>query len=85
MAPTKQDRSFIGREWDEDEGRIIEDAWVCACGNTPNGDGFYSVDPGGNWIEPLVDSAWDGKRYGCASCGRIVDQDTLEIVGQMTE
>ena len=57
------------------------DAWVCHCGNTPCGDGFYSCDRNGREVEP-VEGQWDGCRYVCNGCGVIIDQATLEIVGQ---
>jgi hypothetical protein len=57
------------------------DAWICICGNTPDSDGFYTCDEAGDEIEPTADSDWNGL-YVCANCGRIIDQETLEIVGQ---
>lgn len=59
-----------------------KDAWVCICGNMPHKDGFYPCDKQGNELEPTIDSPWDGKLYVCDQCGRIVNQDTLEVVGQ---
>ena len=58
-----------------------EEAWVCVCGNTPCDDGFYPCDGDGNEMEPSIGSDWENL-YVCASCGRIINMDTLEIVGQ---
>jgi 2'-5' RNA ligase len=55
--------------------------WVCVCGNTPYSDGFNSCDENGHEVEPVED-LWDGKLYVCNSCGRIIDQKTLRVVGQ---
>lgn len=58
-----------------------EEAWVCVCGNTPCGDGFYPCDRDGNEMEPVIGSDWENL-YVCAGCGRIINMETLEIVGQ---
>lgn len=58
-----------------------EEAWVCVCGNTPCDAGFYPCDSNGNEMEPLIGSDWENL-YVCAGCGRIINMDTLEIVGQ---
>ena len=58
-----------------------DDAWVCVCGNQPDGDGFFPCDAQGNEIEPTVGSGWTNL-YVCAQCGRIIEQDTLEVVGR---
>ena len=55
------------------------DAWVCICKNTPDADGFFPCDKNGNEMEPVA--GWD-ELYVCASCGRIIKQDTLEVVGR---
>ena len=57
------------------------EAWTCICRNTPNGNGFYPCDSEGNEMEPLIGSAWDNL-YVCASCGRIINQKTLEVIGR---
>lgn len=58
------------------------DAWVCVCGNTPCGDGFYECDASGRQVEPVRGGSWDGRLYICNCCGVIIDQKTLRIVGQ---
>jgi hypothetical protein len=58
-----------------------EDAWVCICGNTPTGGGFYPCDENGHEMEPTAESDWVNF-YVCAECGRIINQDTLEVIGQ---
>jgi hypothetical protein len=57
------------------------DAWRCICGNTPGSDGFFPCDKDGNEMEPSIGSNWAGL-YVCARCGRIIEQDTLEVVAR---
>jgi hypothetical protein len=59
----------------------MPDAWVCVCGNTPVGQGFFPCDKGGNDVEPAIDSGWTDL-YCCDSCGRVIKQSTLEVVGR---
>ena len=56
-------------------------AWVCNCGNMPTGQGFYPCDKYGIDMEPFIDSNWEGF-YFCDKCGRIINKDTLEVVGR---
>jgi hypothetical protein len=55
-----------------------EEAWICLCDNTPSDDGFYPCDETGNEVEPVAD--WSG-HYVCFRCGRIIDPDSLRVVG----
>lgn len=57
----------------------VEDGWICLCGNTPADDGFYPCDEQGNEVEPM--KGWKNL-YVCFGCGRIINQDNLEIVGR---
>jgi hypothetical protein len=57
------------------------DAWVCICGNMPCDDGFYPCDKRGNEVEP-VEGVWLDPIYVCHACGRIINQDTLEVIGR---
>jgi hypothetical protein len=57
-----------------------EDAWICVCGNRPADDGFYSCDEKGVIVEPTCE-AWTTGDYVCDRCGRIIDPNTLEVVG----
>jgi hypothetical protein len=57
------------------------DAWTCPCGNTPGSDGFFPCNKDGNEMEPAIGSGWTDL-YVCARCGRIIKQDTLEVVGR---
>lgn len=57
-----------------------EDAWHCICGNYPSGGGFYPCDAEGNEMEPDIGSDWNNL-YVCFDCGRIIDQETLLVVG----
>jgi hypothetical protein len=56
-----------------------EEAWICVCGNTPTDDGFYPCDQDGNEMEPV--KGWQDL-YVCDRCRRIVNQHSLEVVGQ---
>lgn len=53
-------------------------SFICTCGNTSDAEGFYPCDASGVEVEP-VDGKWDNL-YGCAGCGRVIKQDTLEVV-----
>ena len=55
-----------------------DEAWICLCGNVPSGDGFYPCDEKGNETEPV--SGWQ-RLYVCFRCGRIIEQDSLRVVG----
>lgn len=46
----------------------------------PGDGGFYPCDADGNAMEPSIGSGWDGL-YVCADCGRIIDQNSLMVVG----
>jgi hypothetical protein len=54
-----------------------QEAWVCLCGNRPDSDGFYPCDKNGNEMVPS--EGWEDL-YVCARCGRIINQDSLEVV-----
>jgi hypothetical protein len=71
----KKSKQYISREAGD------KDAWVCICNNTPCGDGFYPCDDDGNEMSPDIWSNWVNL-YVCAKCGRIINQDTLEVIGQ---
>jgi hypothetical protein len=55
------------------------EAWICICGNTPPEDGFYPCNEKGNEMEPVA--GWNGL-YVCFRCGRMIDQDSLRVVGR---
>ena len=65
-----------------------EEAWACLCGNTPPFAGFYPCDQHGDELEPVIGSGWtglyvcNGKEKNGSYCGRIIDQDTREVVGR---
>jgi len=63
-----------------------EENWVCLCGNTPRDHGFYPCNHDGIEVEPTTNE-WSERLYVCDNCGRIIEQDTLAIVGfrQTTE
>jgi hypothetical protein len=68
-------KEFIDHESGNDE------AWICLCGNTPVSHGFFVCDEAGNEISPTRESGWSNL-YVCMKCGRIIRQDTLEVVGR---
>ncbi len=57
-----------------------KDWWMCLCGNTAQHEGFYPCTAEGAIVEPTV-AAWATPWYVCDRCGRIIDQDTREVVG----
>ena len=67
-------REFIARHGDAD------DAWLCRCDNTPDGDGFVPV-AGRREVAP-TSVRWRG-RYCCVRCGRIIRWPTREIIGHL--
>ncbi len=73
-TPNSVQKEFITHEESD------PDAWTCICRNTPCGGGFYPCNSNGDEVEP-VEGKWDDL-YVCADCGRIIQQDTLEVVGQ---
>jgi hypothetical protein len=54
------------------------EAWICICKNTPDSDGFFPCDMEGNEVEP--EAGW-ANLYVCARCGRIINQDSLSVIG----
>jgi hypothetical protein len=59
-----------------------KDAWVCICGNTPSDDGFYPIDEDDHEVEPTAKD-WKTNQYFCNRCGRVIEQDSLEVVRQL--
>lgn len=76
MAQKTEAKERIGHELGDLE------AWICLCGNRPADDGFYPCDKEGNEMEPI--EGWEDL-YVCASCGRIIHQTTLEVVGRNSQ
>lgn len=62
-----------------------EDWWVCKCGNQPNSDGYFPSSDIGEIVSPDVGGGWDQIHYVCHRCWRIINQNTLEIVGRCGE
>lgn len=58
-----------------------QDAWICLCGNTPTGAGFYPCDFSGDIVEP-TERNWTSDLYVCDDCGRMINYKTLEVVGR---
>ena len=56
-----------------------EEAWICICGNRPDWEGFFPCDTAGNEVPPV--KGWEDL-YVCGNCGRIINQHSLNVVGQ---
>lgn len=65
-------------------GKDKHGGWVCRCGNRAELEGFYPCDRSGQYTEPTPE-AWTREWYGCAGCGRIIDQTSEQIVGMMAD
>jgi hypothetical protein len=60
--------------------------WLhCRCGNTPDQTGFQPCLPDGTEADPVEGGQWGGLLYVCGDCGRIVNQDTLEVTGRVVK
>jgi hypothetical protein len=69
-----------GKEHIRHSSEADED-WICMCGNRSHSDGFYPCDIDGNEVEPTP-ADWKTDWYVCLRCGRLIDQNTLEVVGR---
>ena len=56
-----------------------DEAWICICGNRPDYDGFFPCDKNGDEMAPV--KGWEDL-YVCGRCGRIINQHSLEVLGQ---
>ena len=54
---------------------------VPSCNNNPAMDGFYPCLWNGEEVEPYAEGPWKGRLYVCARCGRIIDVETLQVIG----
>ena len=64
--------------------RIVETAdgvWQCRCEHDHEGDGFAPCNESGEIVPPELGPRWDGHTYVCLGCWRMIDADTLEVVG----
>ncbi len=59
--------------------------WTCLCGNQIQSEGFYPCDSEGE-LTPEEDlpsyDDWSISWYRCLRCGRIINRETLEVIGQ---
>ena len=60
------------------------ESFICICGNEPCSEGFYPCDSTGKYIEPCIDEGWIDL-YRCDRCGRIINQNTLKVIGTYIE
>lgn len=56
----------------------------CRCHNTDDLEGFESCDQQGRIVEPVL-GHWDGSLQICTRCWRIINGDTLEVLGMTSE
>jgi hypothetical protein len=61
------------------------DWFQCLCGNQPNYEGFYSCLSTGEIVSPTLNGEWDGNTYLCEKCSRVIDGETLKVVGVCSE
>lgn len=54
---------------------------VPSCNNNPSTYGFYPCLYDGSEVEPYAEGPWKGRIYCCGSCGRIIDIETLQVIG----
>ena len=59
---------------------ISDGQWECRCGNSQNSDGFEACNELGELV-PAVLGPWDGVLQACTRCWRVVNGDTLEVLG----
>ena len=60
----------------------VDGELICVCGNTPYSHGFEPCTRDGTVVEPTIEGPWDGRLYVCGKCHRIVDQESLDVVGR---
>jgi hypothetical protein len=54
--------------------------WHCLCGNTALASSFHPCNGEGTEVEPTPEE-WTTNWYVCEQCGRIIDNDTMEVKG----
>ena len=65
-------------DYHENEIKFVGDFLVCACGNTPDSDGFTTTSTYGIPVEPEADK-WDGKTYRCDHCGSVKSVEKVVV------
>ena len=55
---------------------------TCICGNNASGTGFYPCLDNGTVVAPDNKGGWLGVLLACGDCGRIINQDTREVIGR---
>lgn len=63
---------------------IADGRWECRCGNTHDWEGFDTCDELGGVVESVL-GPWDGSVHLCNRCYRVINGDTLEILGSAAE
>jgi len=53
---------------------------ICICGNTQGQAGFYPCNEIGSEVDPTP-QGWKRNLYTCDTCGRIIDDKTLQVQG----
>lgn len=59
---------------------ITDGQWECRCGNSQDSDGFEACSEIGGLV-PAELGPWDGALQACIRCWRVINGDTLEILG----
>lgn len=83
FIPSGQEPPTVTAGAERIQGKRRSSDIKCLCGNEPMFDGFYTCNEEGDEVEP-TEQDWDGRRIRCHRCGRIIDQNTLEVLPPMT-
>ena len=59
---------------------VADGCWECRCGNKSNSDGFETCSEFGVLV-PSELGLWDGVLWACIRCWRVINGDTLEVLG----
>ena len=59
---------------------ISDGHWECRCGNSQDSEGFEACNEVGKLV-PAELGPWDGVLQACIRCWRVVNGDTLEVLG----
>ena len=63
---------------------IADGVWECRCGNTEELEGFIACDENGLEVAEEL-GPWDGVLRACQRCWRVINGDTLEVLGLVSE
>lgn len=63
---------------------VSDGVWECRCGNSTESEGFIACDDEGLEV-PEELGPWDGILRVCQRCWRVINGDTLEVLGFASE